>query len=243
MTSSDDLIFIITALKGLYSAFHDQKIDDTLEKFISLSTSPKQAGAEQTIFLDLSVLQERPDVVENINSIDRAIRDRRVVRFEYTDGENRKTNRKVEPLALTYRWHSWYLFGYCHNRNDYRMFKLPRIANLHAINAPISNKPTNIEELIVDHEKQDNRRYLDIKLLCKLDVRIAVLEYLNGRIVSELENGDFIMELRVPDNERLWFSLLLGFGNKVTVLEPPELRIRLINRASEVSDLYRKDDI
>ena len=67
---------------------------------------------------------------------------------------------------------------------------------------------------------------------------MPVMEYLKGKVLEEHENGDFVVSLHLPENERMWFSLLLGFGDKVKVLEPQELKDRLLQKASEIQNLY-----
>jgi predicted DNA-binding transcriptional regulator YafY len=37
----------------------------------------------------------------------------------------------------------------------------------------------------------------------------------------------------------MWFSLLLGFGDNVKVLEPQELKDRLLQKVSEIQNLYK----
>jgi predicted DNA-binding transcriptional regulator YafY len=46
------------------------------------------------------------------------------------------------------------------------------------------------------------------------------------------------MALHLPENERMWFSLILGFGNKVKVLAPEELKIRITDMAEEILTNY-----
>ena len=46
----------------------------------------------------------------------------------YAPGGN--TEREIEPYFLIFKWSSWYIYGYCLLRKDYRMFKLNRMAEL-----------------------------------------------------------------------------------------------------------------
>ncbi|MBN2239489.1 MAG: YafY family transcriptional regulator [Dehalococcoidales bacterium] len=236
LASVEDYNFIITALKGLFTAFNSREIDETLEKMISLS--PNKSADNQTMFLDFSVLGESPDINEKIRLAEGAVKEKKIIEFDYTDVKNRKTHRKVEPLALRYRWYSWYLFGYCRTRNDYRLFKLPRITDLHATGMDFSGDHGNIEQLMIEQELNDDRRYLDVRLLCKSEIRVAALEYLFGRIVTEFDNGDFILAFQVPEYERMWIPVLMGFGDKVTVLDPPEVKEKLIKTANEILRIY-----
>jgi predicted DNA-binding transcriptional regulator YafY len=63
------------------------------------------------------------------------------------------------------------------------------------------------------------------------------MEYIKGNIVLEHENGDFVITMNVPF-ERMWFSLLMGFGNQVQVLEPDELKTMLKQKAEDILSLY-----
>ncbi len=75
--------------------------------------------------------------------------------------------------------------------------------------------------------------------MCKADVRVSVLEYLKGTIIEEFENGDFVLEMHVPENERMWFSLLLGFGNSIKVLSPQEVVEMIKEKATEIQGVYQ----
>jgi predicted DNA-binding transcriptional regulator YafY len=79
--------------------------------------------------------------------------------------------------------------------------------------------------------------------LCKAEAKVQIREYLGGTIVETLENGDFIMRMYALEDERRWFAMLLSFGNLVTVLEPEELKIRLIETAQNILSVYKKSDI
>ena len=63
------------------------------------------------------------------------------------------------------------------------------------------------------------------------------MEYLSSDIIEEYDNGDFLLQLHVPF-ERMWFSLLLGFGNQIEVVEPQELKTMLRQKAQEVLEIY-----
>lgn len=78
---------------------------------------------------------------------------------------------------------------------------------------------------------------LHICLLCKKEIRQQALEYLNSNIVEQRDNGDFVIAMNVPF-ERMWFSLLMGFGDKVQVLEPEELKTMLKQKAEEILSIY-----
>ena len=78
-----------------------------------------------------------------------------------------------------------------------------------------------------------------MKLKCKAEARIPVMEYLKGQVIQEHENGDFVLLTDVIENERMWFSLLMSFGGAVKVLEPQEIIDKLKEKSSEIQKLYQ----
>ena len=59
-----------------------------------------------------------------------ALRSRRTVGFTYTDGDRRRTDRSVRPLALIAFSEGWLLASWCAMRGDFRAFRLDRMADL-----------------------------------------------------------------------------------------------------------------
>lgn len=238
LTSSDDYQNIITALKGLCSGYESKTLNATLEKFLSL-TLP-QNGAKQKLLLDFGVLKEDSNSTGCMKLIEKAIETEKAVEFIYTNADNNTSCRMVEPLILTYKWYAWYLFGYCCERKDYRLFRLSRIRDLIITNKAFLIRHRSSEELMTEHGSIDNRRYLDIKLLCRSDICVAATEAFPGGEIFEQDNGDIIIHLRLPENERMWFAALLSFGDKIIVLEPAELKEKLIEKADEILKLYKQ---
>lgn len=218
IASMDDYLNIIIALKGLSSAYDNEKINTTLEK-----TRTTMQGGEQKIFVDFTVARERAHVNEHLRVIEKAIYEQKPLLINYIDAKNTMSERIVEPLAISYQWYAWYLFAFCTIKQDYRLFKLPRISSCEPIDGAFSKEHGNVETLMKTASKSDKRKNYHVRLLCKNEIRQQALEYLSSNILEERTNGDFIIELHAPF-ERMWFSLLLGFGNQVEVIEPAELR-------------------
>jgi predicted DNA-binding transcriptional regulator YafY len=235
ITTMDDYLFIITALKGMCSAYDNQKINITLEKLL---TAGQYGEKDQRVFIDFGVVREGARIPEIVREIEDAIRDKKIVEFDYTDSTGCQNHRTAEPLALHYRWYAWYLLAYCAYKDDYRLFKLNRMSNLTVTDNPITHEHGNIPELLEKRWNNDIRRRYTMKLECKAEARIPVMEYLKGQIIQERDNGDFVLITDVIENERMWFSLLMGFGGAVKVLEPQGIIDILKEKSREIQKLY-----
>lgn len=235
ITTMEDYLFIITALKGMCSAYDSEKINTTLEKLL---TAGHYKDEEQRIFIDFGVVREGRNIPQFVREIEEAIQNKRLIEFDYADSAGQKSHRTVEPLALNYRWYAWYLLAYCTNKNDYRIFKLNRLTDLTVTDRQINCEHGNVPELLEKQWRDDTRRYIPMKLLCKAEVRVAIMEYMRGKIIEERENGDFVIATYGIENERMWLSLLLGFGDSIEVLEPQEVIDMLKEKALQIQNLY-----
>ena len=233
--NAEEQASIITALKGFLSSYDDKRYNNLLEKVSSILPGKQR----QYIFLDFGASGENNEIQEKLKTLEKAIQDKNIVRISYVNALGGSSNRLVEPIALNYRWYAWYLLAYCQTKQDFRIFKLARISALERTGTPFTKEHDDPAALLEQAFQGVGRGELNITLLCKADVRVQVCEYLDGDIVETLDNGDFIMRMCALEDERMWFAMLLSFGNKVTVLEPDELKTRLAETAENILSLYK----
>jgi predicted DNA-binding transcriptional regulator YafY len=236
LINTEDQSSIITALKGFHSAYDNSRYNGVLEKLSSIL--PRQK--DQHIFLDFGASGENDETQIKLKTLEKGISDKKAVQISYVNAQGYCSSRVVEPIALNYRWYGWYLLAFCQTKQDYRVFKLVRNRELEATRISFTKEHCDPAVLLEQAFQENEHRELAITLLCKAEVRVQVSEYLAGDIVETLENGDFIMRIYVLEEERMWFAMLLSFGNKVTVLEPEELKSRLIENAENILTLYIK---
>jgi predicted DNA-binding transcriptional regulator YafY len=231
--SNEDYSFILTSLKGFYSAMKSPRIISTLEKVASLTKNP-----DNTIILDFSVLREGDNQLLQI--LQDAIHTKCPVRFEYTNADNITRIHNVEPIAVVYRWYSWYLLAYSVVKNDYRTYKLIRMRKAKIVDAAFTLEHRKAEEILHDIDKQMPRKLTEITVYVKSEARAKAVEYLNGTITREYDNNDCDMVLNVIENEHLWFGMLLSLGDGIEVKAPEHIRNRVLESAKKMVALYQK---
>jgi predicted DNA-binding transcriptional regulator YafY len=67
---------------------------------------------------------------ELIDRCEQAIDARQILALDYSDEDGASTKRNVQPLGLWFWGKVWTLVGWCELRDDFRMFRLDRIAEL-----------------------------------------------------------------------------------------------------------------
>ena len=226
-----DYAWIVTALKGLVSAYADKSLEQTLAKIKCLGEAESQ-----TVSVDLSVAREDGGINAQLALLEGAIVRKHAVRFSYTNGRGEEKEIQAEPVRLQYRWYNWYLIGYSEKHQDYRMFKLVRMERLRE--TEIANTKEHVlSDINIEADYSDR---IQVRLYAKASARAGCREYLNGQITREYENGDFEYCFSVPEHETFWFGALLSFGSQVRVLEPERIRERILRTCEEIRAEYEK---
>ena len=226
-----DYAWIVTALKGLVSAYADKSLEQTLAKIKCLGEAESQ-----TVSVDLSVAKEDGGINAQLALLEGAIVRKHAVRFSYTNGRGEEKEIQAEPVRLQYQWYNWYLIGYSEKHQDYRMFKLVRMERLQE--TQIANTKEHVlSDINIEADYSDR---IQVRLYAKASARAGCREYLNGQITREYENGDFEYCFSVPEHETFWFGALLSFGSQVRVLEPERIRERILRTCEEIRAEYEK---
>ncbi|MFC1994290.1 helix-turn-helix transcriptional regulator [Chloroflexota bacterium] len=146
----------------------------------------------------------------------------------------------IEPAAPG---HASYIIGYCHLKNSIRTFKIERIEAAELTSEPYVIPPDfDANEylgsswgIVVEEEVKTVR----LRLVGPEIMRImGETIWHPSQILEKQKDGSMIMTLNVTDTYEL-LSWILGWGEKVEVLEPPEIRDRIIQTIAAMRDVYK----
>ena len=231
VASRKEYDWIVTALQGMVSAYTNKSLENTLANLQSV-TPPQN----HLVSIDFGVATEDGKINKQLALLEEAIKKQCMVRFSYTNSHDEVKERLVEPVQLQYKWYNWYLIAYYEKYQDYCMFKLVRMENVEI--TELKNTKLHTPDKIQLKDKQQT--IWNIRIYGKATIKAKCREYLNGQITKEFENGDFEFSFSVPEHETFWYGALLSFGSKVKVLEPPELKERILQTCKEMEQLYKE---
>ena len=223
----DELGNIIAAVKGIGSVSQTSLVESTLDKLGYQATAPMG----EPIVIDLAS-HYKASLMPQIALLKAAIKSRHMVSFQYHYSKGQEL-REIEPYAVVYQWTSWYIFGFCVHRQDWRMFKLNRILDLET-----TTKTYTPREIPPDRQDH-NAHFQDSTLLT------AIFHKSQGYKLIESYGKDCYRE--TPEgllfafgftNREYIVGWLLSFGSKVKVLEPPEVVEAISTAAREIGALY-----
>jgi predicted DNA-binding transcriptional regulator YafY len=223
---------ILSALAGLSATGRDEA-DGALSKLASLFGE----SGYNWIETDFSGWGWAQGLKDSFSMLKEAILARRLLTFDYFGSKGEKTNRVVEPLKLVFRGQSWYLYAYCRTRGNVRYFKLSRMEKIIIQNESFSRKTP--ERVIPKEQSNPVYEMIDVRFRAFGPISFRIYDEYPHRCIQEEDNGNLIVETSMPRGE--WLnSYFLSYGENIEVLEPRELRNKLIGVIDKMRALYPK---
>jgi predicted DNA-binding transcriptional regulator YafY len=173
--------------------------------------------------------------------ITQAISSRRRLDMTYDSITSGKSRRRVDPYFLVFRGRAYYLVGFCHRRESFRMFRLGRIKSVSLTRQPFERDPkVSLERLF----KGSWEVYLGTPFEAVVRFRGRAARVLAGgqRHASETikSEGTESLQYTVMVNSVEEFGRwVLGYGGDALVLSPPALARWVRTQARETLAGYR----
>lgn len=232
LLTSSDMQAILAGLKSLDSVSGSKRYQQLMEKLAMGNSSV--LASNNHIMIDLASWY-RSSLAPKISVLQGAVEERRKVEFNYY-APGGESSRSIEPYLLIFKWSSWYLWGYCCEKQDYRLFKLNRMTELKATEEQYEPRQIPVPDLSAE------RIYplgIDVEAVFEPDMKWRLVEEFGMESFTEQEDGRLKFSFGFADKENL-FGWLLSFGDKVELTKPVELRRELYEMMGRLQKMYRE---
>lgn len=230
LLTSRDMRDILAGLRSLDSVNGTNRYGQLMEK-LSAGSSDFLIG-DQTMLIDLSSWY-RQSLAPKIDIIRTAIDECRTLSFQYyaPGGEGQ---REIEPCFLIFRWSSWYVWGWCRLREDYRLFKLNRMEALELSASVFEKRKAPMPDLANERIFPGG---LHVKAIFQPECKWRLIEEFGVDCFAEQEDGSLLFSADYTDKENL-ITWLMSFREKAILLEPKEVRDELVVSLKETLQQY-----
>ena len=230
--TADELSGIIAALKGIGSVSQQSNIERVLDKL--RANSDAVVSMREPVVIDLAS-HDRGQLTDKIELIKCAVLYGQIIEFDYFY-EKGESHRHIEPYFVIFQWAAWYVFGFCLERSDFRLFKLGRLWNLRLCDERFAPRE-------IPAEKRDFKAWFEEdkehKLVALFDPseKYQLIETYGLHCYEETAEGlRFEIKFTKRDYILAW---LLGFGGRVKVLEPEFIVEDLKTAAENILSRYK----
>ena len=228
LLTDEDRGAILAGLRSLDSVSGTGYYRRLMEK---LPQSHSAAG-DDCVVIDLASWYG-PVLAPRLATLKDACAARRLVRFTYCAPKGDGI-RVAEPCRLVFRWSSWYLFGWCREREDWRMFKLNRMLELETLEETF---PPRIAPWPITPAERIYSGTLAAAVRFDPAARWRLIDEYGAESFTREEDGTLLFRREFPDKEEL-LRWVLSFQEQAELEEPAELRMELKARLKKLWEKY-----
>jgi predicted DNA-binding transcriptional regulator YafY len=211
----------------------DSKLDKSILKFYR--------DVQHALISDSTgVLPDSEALSQNLSGVLKAILNYKKISFDYYSVQNQKhSHKEVSPLGVKYFNHNFYLAAYYKKIDQVIVFAINRIQELR-----VSDQAQ--DEVQFDSDLYFNSGfgiYTGDTFQVKLQFFPPTSDYVAERIwhpkqkITHLEDKSIILEMPANSLSEMK-KFVLSYGAKVKVLEPEELRERILLECTEIKKKY-----
>jgi predicted DNA-binding transcriptional regulator YafY len=201
----------------------------------------RMEAVQQALVIDGAALHSAPPagVVMTFSS---AAQQHRRIRIRYRAWGDHETERVLDPYSVVFHDRRWFAVGYCHLRQDLRIFRLDRVLHAELCDEHFV-RPEGFDSLAhVMHSLASAPAAWSVEVLLDAPLDLARQRVPASTAVLEVEAGGVLLRCQA-DNLEWAARFLVGMGLPFVVRRPPELRDTLRELAREIAQLAERDGI
>ena len=228
-----DMQASLAGLRSLDSVSGTNRYAQLMEK-LSAGSSTLLAG-DTHILIDLSSWY-KTSLSPKIELLHDAILTAHKVSFSYYAPKG-ETQRTVEPYDLIFQWTSWYLWGWCEKRKDFRLFKLGRMTDLQTGEA-FEKRTAPLPDLSPERVFPD---MYQVKAVIQPEYKWRLIEEYGPDSFTIQPDGTLLFSFGFADKTSV-VGWIASFGASAELLEPAELRKDVLAFAEGIRKNYLNHD-
>lgn len=235
--TKDEYNATINALDAMASQISDENVIAAREKLESRHKAERsEMSVCGNIIVDGGTWGDSKKFAEKMQVCEQAVNECRSLVIEYISREGKKSRRTIDPYVLIYKQNIWYVYAFCHNKQEFRTFKIGRIRYATFTNKTFEKKQFTRDDI-------DLNFYYNVEELVDVTFRIEKNSLPDAEEWLGIDNielcGDaFVAHASLPDDDLL-VNKILGYGGAVTVTAPQELKERVALAAKKIAEQYK----
>ena len=228
---------VIQALRAITDSVPNRCLSSAINKLQAV-TKNEYSGfnlKSGNLIIDAGPWGDTVGYKSKLITIQKSIDECKKLSIKYHDRNGSITERIIEPHVIVFKQGLWYVYAFCHLRNDFRFFKTGRIESATILNQSFIRRSYNEEDVPLNfwHQTVEAKDVvLEVEQSCLSDVE----EWLGVENV-EHHNDKHYAYAKLPYDNGL-VTKIIGFGSGIKVVSPDELKEKVKNCAQSILNNY-----
>ena len=224
----------VNALSAMSSQVADESVISALDKLRSQQKSEKRELAVcGNIIVDGGTWGDSKKFSEKMRVCESAVNEKKSLLIDYISRGGEHSKRVIDPHVLIFKGNVWYVYAFCHTKQTFRTFKIGRIKSASFTGDTFVKREFTRDEIDLNFY-YTTENTLDVTFEIEKSSLADAEEWL-GIDNIEPRGNSFIARLTLPDDGGL-VNKILSYGGAVKVLEPIELKQKVIAAAKKIAD-------
>jgi predicted DNA-binding transcriptional regulator YafY len=228
----DEYTSTLNAINAMMSQVDDNNLNTAYEKLLRQQKSErKDLSVSGNIIVDGSSWGDAKKFTEKMRVCEQAAKTQSCILIDYISREGVHSKRTIDPHLLIFKRNVWYVYAFCHSKQEFRTFKIGRIKNATITGEKFKKLEFSREDLDLDFY-YPQEKLVDITLEIDKATLSDAEEWL-GIDNIEPRGNNFVANITLPDDEWL-VNKILSFGGDIKVIQPQTLKQKVITAAKKV---------
>lgn len=224
----------ISALDAMASQITDENLLSAREKLESKQKSEiRELSVCGNIIVDGGTWGGGKKFTEKMRVCEQAVNQSKSLLIDYISRGGEHSKRVIDPYVLIFKQNVWYVYAFCHTKQNFRTFKIGRIKSAAFTGAEFKKKDFTRDDIDLNFNYSD-KQLTEVTLEIEKNSLADAEEWLGIDNIEPL--GDkFIATITLPDDESL-VNKILSYGGTVRVAEPAYLREKVKQAARRIAE-------
>lgn len=224
----------LNALDAMSSQITDEALISAREK---LSSRQKTEKREQSVcgnvIVDGGAWGDSAKFSDKMRVCEQAVNECKCLLIDYISRGGEHSKRVIDPYVLVFKQNVWYVWAFCHSKQEFRTFKIGRIKSASFTGKNFKKKDFTRDDVDLSFNRQ-SAELIPVTLEIEKSSLADAEEWLGIDNIEPRGDG-FIANLTLPDDEIL-VNKILSYGGAVSVIEPERLKQKVKAAARKICD-------
>ena len=208
------------ALRAWAAQVGDEAAVSALEKIERQQKNDKRELAVcGNIIVDGGVWGDMGAFSDKMKACERAVNECACLQIDYISRDGEHSRRVIDPYVLILKRNVWYVYAFCHTKQDFRTFKIGRMKKVAFTGGHFEKREISKEEIPLDFFYSPDQM-TDVTLEIERSALADAEEWLGVDSIEPRGNA-LVCEVSLPTDGLA--GKILSFGGAVKVLAPQSL--------------------
>ncbi len=221
------------ALTAMLSTMSDKDLISALEKLKRQQKADRrELSVCGNIIVDGGAWADLGKFPQKMKVCEQAVKDSLCLEIDYISRDGEHSKRVIDPYVLILKQNVWYVYAFCHTRQDFRTFKIGRIKGARFTGRGFTKEEIDRRDIPLNFE-YTSEQLVPVTLEIAANAVADVEEWLGVDNIEPRGNG-LVANVSLPDDGML-VDKILGYGGKVKVVAPADLKKRVRETALAIA--------